>query len=382
MRTYFLLRGVAERHSVDLFGTYYGSTPEVGPLDDICQRVAPLALGPSYTPSAQLRDLFRRRPRAVAYFTPAPGHAALRQALQPPYDLIICDEIMVTPYLNTIVQMHREAGHAKPPALLLRPKIDHIHYREMASERAWGKAKLLDLLESQRLHTYELTILNRYRHAVVCSQEDQAITEVQAPKLPVDIVANGADTTYFHPQRHPDPKPTLLLMGTMYYYPNIDGVQYFFEAIYTRLREQLNELQVLIVGHKPPHAIQQLGELPGVTVTGSVDDVRPYIARSWAMAVPLRLGGGTRLKIAEAFAAGLPVVSTSIGAEGLDVVNGEHLLLADSPEQFSKALLRVLRSPDLADSLATAGRALAVEKYSWQSLGRRFSEICEAVAMK
>ena len=156
-------------------------------------------------------------------------------------------------------------------------------------------------------------------------------------------------------------------------------MHYFFETIYPALHQAQPDLQVLIVGHQPPPAIQALAELPGVTVTGSVDDVRPYMARSWLLAVPLRLGGGTRLKIAEAMAAGLPVVSTTVGAQGLNVTHDQDLLLADTPAAFVTTTLRLLNDDSLQRRLGEAGRKLVESSYSWQALGQQFATFCAEV---
>ena len=198
--------------------------------------------------------------------------------------------------------------------------------------------------------------------------------------MPVDIIVNGADIEYFTPMRQPDPDPTLVLIGTMHYYPNIDAVLHFFQTMHPALLAAIPTLKVLVVGHLPPPEIQALGKLPGVTVTGSVPDVRPYLARSWLMAVPLRLGGGTRLKIVEAMAMGLPVVSTTVGAQGIHARHEEQLLVANEPADFVAQTIRLLNNPPLRHTLGEAGHALVTAKYSWQALGRRFAEFCEAIA--
>jgi len=139
------------------------------------------------------------------------------------------------------------------------------------------------------------------------------------------------DLDYFHPDAAPDPraeKPTVLFCGAMDYNPNIDALRWYFGDVHERLRQLVPELRVLIVGKAPVAEVLAYGGKPGVTVTGGVPDVRPYYRRSWLQIVPLRIGGGTRLKIVESMAIGTPVVSTTIGAQGLDLRHGEDILLA------------------------------------------------------
>lgn len=377
LRTYYLLRGLAARHTLDLICFHYGAQPALGPLATICANVYPISLGESYPRARQLRNLLWGQPQAVSYFTTASAQQQVARLLAAPYDLVIYDEVMMASYLP------RPKQRFAPPRLLIRPKIDHQHYNEMAAERPWGITKLLNWREAQRLQRYERRILTHFQRVVVCSPEDRRITRTQSPTIAIEVIPNGADTDYYRPPALPEGsqlahKPTILLLGTMHYYPNIDAVHYFFDDIYPPLRTRYPTLQVLIVGHQPPPAIRALGDQPGVTVTGSVRDIRPYLARSSLLAVPLRLGGGTRLKITEALAAGVPVVSTPIGAQGLVVKHEEHLLLAEEPAAFCAAIQRLLDDPPLGCRLAEAGRKLVESQYSWQTLGQHFANVCEA----
>jgi glycosyltransferase involved in cell wall biosynthesis len=220
----------------------------------------------------------------------------------------------------------------------------------------------------------------QFSAGVVCSAQDKAIAGRQAPHIEIAIVDNGAEPGYFVPNPQPDPDPTVLLLGTMNYPPNIDAALYFFRAVWPRIRVHVPDLRVVVVGHLPPPEVVALGKLPGVTVTGSVPDVRPFLKRAWIMAVPLRMGGGTRLKIIEAMMSKLPVVSTSIGAEGLAVDDERHLLLADPEESLAAACVRLLQNQALRLELAESAYCLALERYNWQSLGRRYAEFCHEIA--
>lgn len=375
LRIYYLLMGLmGQHHQVDLGSVYVDGPPDVGPLAEHGAKVLLTPLGQRDTRRQQWHDLLHPWPRSVLYFYSTQARQAMLTQFTAPYDLIISDEVMMIPYARAVAQQ----GGA--PILLIRPKIDWLHYAAMAQHRPWGKQKFLDWWEAQQLQRYERRALRACAAAVVCSEEDSAITRQQNEQVMVATIANGADTTYFTPQRVLAPQPTILLLGTMHYYPNVDAVHYFFEAIYPALQQAHPDLQILIVGHQPPAAIQQLAQRSGVTVTGSVTDVRPYLNRSWLLAVPLRLGGGTRLKIAEAMAAGLPVVSTTIGAQGLAVEDERQLLLADTPAAFVAATTRLLGDPALRQRLAVAGRHLVEAAYSWQVLGAQFAEFCTTIA--
>jgi len=257
LRIYHLLCGLAQQHQIDLFSDYYRAPPVIGPLVQDCAKVTLIPIAPRYTRRRQLGDLLRPLPRSVAYFYAAQTQHQLLTRMAVPYDLIICDEIMMTPYA-------RAAAHqAACPVLLIRPKIDSLHYAEMAQQRPWGKAKVLDWWEAQQLRHYEIAALRHFDAALVCSAEDGAITRAQNGQVRVAAIANGADTTFFTPQRQPARHPTILLLGTMHYYPNVDSVHYFFDAIYPALRQAKPDLQVLIVGHQPT-----LGEVASLLLAG------------------------------------------------------------------------------------------------------------------
>ncbi|MSP11738.1 MAG: glycosyltransferase [Chloroflexi bacterium] len=375
LRSFYLLKGLACEAQVDLFTVYYGPEPDPGPLAQICHQVNLIPLVPQAGRWASFQTVLGPLPRSVQYFQTRASLAYIDSCLsRVPYDLLICDEISMAPYALPHV------AQGKLPGCIMRQKIDHLHYREMAQARPWGETKFLDWLESRRLQLFEQESMPYFQGAVVCSAADGQVARSQHKRnLPIAVVPNGADLAYFTPQRQPDPDPTVLLMGTMHYHPNIDAVLYFFQEIYGPLSQAVPNIKILIVGHQPPAEIVALGHLPGVTITGSVTDVRPYIARSWLLAVPLRLGGGTRLKIIEAMASALPVVSTSVGAEGIAAVDGEHLLLAGTPAAFAQKTAMLLQNLELQRVLAANAYSFVQQHYSWRRFGQDFAAFCHQV---
>ncbi|MBI3944146.1 MAG: glycosyltransferase [Chloroflexi bacterium] len=379
LRSFHLLKGLACEAQIDLFTLFYGSQPDPGPLTRICHQVNLVPLIPAAGRWAKFRSLLTSLPRSVQFFQTPASLAYVASHLRQPYDLFICDEICMAPYILPHVKQ------GKLPGIVMRQKIDYLHYREMARARSWGEAKFLDWLEARRLQRFEQETMPYFQGAVVCSTADGQIALSMLSKaqpghnIPIAVIPNGADMEYFTPQRRPDPDPTVLLMGTMHYLPNIDAVLYFFREMYTLLSQAVPNVKILIVGHNPPAGIVDLSNLPGVTVTGSVPDVRPYINRSWLLAVPLRLGGGTRLKIIEAMAAGLPVVSTSVGVEGITGTDGEHFLLADTPADFARKTALLLQNSDLQRTLAANAYDFAQQHYSWRRFGQDFAAFCHQI---
>jgi glycosyltransferase involved in cell wall biosynthesis len=165
----------------------------------------------------------------------------------------------------------------------------------------------------------------------------------------------------------------------MDWFPNEDGIAHFVEAILPRVRARVPEVTVTVVGRKPSARVRRLAAVPGVRITGTVDDVRPYVAGAAVCVVPLRVGGGTRLKIFEALAMGKAVVSTSVGAEGLPMTPGRHFVQADEEAAFADAVIALLQDPGRRRALGDAGRRLVEERYSWPRVAREFETICEDV---
>lgn len=232
----------------------------------------------------------------------------------------------------------------------------------------------------RKVARFERSALNWVDALVAVSEPDRIRLAQQKASLHTRVIANGVDLEYFRPLAQPVSRQHLVFTGSMDWRPNQDAARYFAREILPLLRRVRPELECTFVGRSPPPDIQTLAKFPGFNLTGTVDDVRPYVERAAVYVVPLRIGGGSRLKILEALAMGRPVVSTTVGAEGLDVINERDLLLADDPASFAQAVLRALDDSDLCDRLVVQGRQLVEQNYGWDALAERFARfICEVV---
>ncbi|MBI4497829.1 MAG: glycosyltransferase [Chloroflexi bacterium] len=199
-----------------------------------------------------------------------------------------------------------------------------------------------------------------------------------APGGKVALVPHGVDTARYRPPSEPVPghAPELLFTGTMDYRPNVDAITWFCTHVLPRVRERVPDVRLTIVGRDPTAAVRALAG-PSVTVTGAVTDDLPYFQRASAFVLPMRYGGGVRLKLLQALACGLPVVSTPLGTDGVAACHGEHLLLAERPEEFAQAVVRVLADPALAARLGRSGRALVAERYTWEAAASLVEDVYE-----
>lgn len=227
-------------------------------------------------------------------------------------------------------------------------------------------------LAAPKLRKWETQVFARSALVMVCSGDEVSLVKKMSPEARVYSVPNGAQITVSsnRGERSKNSRPTLLFFGRLDYFPNVDAVEYFCAQIIDPLRQLVPNFRLRVVGAGGSAGMQALiARHPEIELVGLVDDIQAELSLADAAIVPLRSGGGTRLKILEALAAGCPVISTSIGAEGLDVVNDIHLLLRDDPNTFASAIQSVVEDDQLAQRLSFAGRSIAAERYSWDGIG-------------
>jgi len=220
----------------------------------------------------------------------------------------------------------------------------------------------------RKLRREELAAYRDADGVYLCSATDERRLLDEIPRVRTTVIPNGADVEYYQP-RPADPPPdgrTVVFFGTLSYVPNADGVIYFAKDIWPRIAEANPKAQCKIIGSRPPAPVQELAG-SRVELTGFVPDLRPHLASAAAVVVPLRLGGGTRLKIVEAMSMGKAIVSTTLGAEGIDASSGRDILIEDQPEAFANAVCRLLADPGLAARIGQSARQLAVQHYAWSS---------------
>ncbi|MFV9504556.1 MAG: glycosyltransferase family 4 protein [Oscillochloridaceae bacterium umkhey_bin13] len=242
----------------------------------------------------------------------------------------------------------------------------------MAANEPWLPKRMLLDLEARRLRRYEAAICARFDALLAVSEPDLHFLQLAAAEIgvslpPTTVVPIAVDARAAPPITRIDQPLTILSMATMFWPPNVDGVLWFANEVYPLVQREIPAVRFAIVGARPPAQVRRLAERdPSIAVTGYVDDPQPYLEQAAALIVPVRAGGGMRVKILEALARGLPIVSTTIGYEGIDLHPGEHLLVGDTPQAFAAALIAILRDPALGRQLAAAGRRIAEDHYDWR----------------
>jgi glycosyltransferase involved in cell wall biosynthesis len=228
------------------------------------------------------------------------------------------------------------------------------------------------------MQRWEARFAARFDHCLVVSAQERDLLHAEDPSLPITVIENGFDVSLHHPLA-PEPGNRLLFVGELSYPPNADAVLFFCHAILPLVLREIPDVHLLVVGHRPPPAVQRLAAGGHVTVTGSVPDLLPYYRQAAVTVVPLRGGGGTRLKILESMALGRPVVSTAVGCEGLAVEDGAHLFVADEADHFAQRVVQLLRNPVLQARLAADARRLMEDRYHWPHIADKLIGVYRAL---
>lgn len=281
-------------------------------------------------------------------------------------------------HLDTIGLAQYAPNCGSIPAVLAHHNVESMLMQRRSEFESGALSRLFVAREALKLRKLEADVAGQFRMNIMVSDADaEALREI-CPAARTAVVANGVDTDYFAPTAGPE-SPCVIFTGGMNMFANRDGVDWFLENVWPILKSKVRELRFVAIGQQPTERLVQVSRQdPDVEAPGFVADVRPAVATAAVFLVPLRVGGGTRLKVLDAMAQGKAIVSTTLGAEGINVSNGRHLLLADDAESFAARIVELLGNAALRRSLGEAAREQVVRHYAWRNLGLRLSEAYES----
>ena len=340
-----------------------------------------------------LRAFLKRVPITVARY----NVPAYRQKFK---ELVATETFDLVHYeMFHVAQFHTETDL---PSLLSQQNVDSAIWRRLCQETANPLRKCLYWTQQRAFERYERLINPKFDIVTCASEIDKQAFQRTSAESRFVIIPNGVDIEDYQPDSTPvgessrsrppvgetsgldaigldAHEPHLIYIGSMDWYPNEDAVTFFADEVLPRIHEKLPNVQFSAVGGNPSPRVQKLAENPQILVTGRVPEIKPYFARATVFVVPLRIGSGTRLKILEALAMGKAVVSTTVGAEGLDLGIGEEILIADAPKAFAEAVLRLLTDASLRRKLGEKGRARVERDYDWRSIGEKLLRLYESL---
>lgn len=357
-RVYNLAKQLSTRHHVTLLaygaGDVTAATNAAGPIFESVQFVP----HPSATRSkrrAQVTSLLSSRSYHVGGLRSASMEAAFERLVsERSFDLVQVESS----------QMALSQSVSEIPLVLDEHNIEYQLLRRLAEVESSPDRKAFGYLEAAKVRREEVQAWRHCDGVVFTSEADLGVMRAAFPVKPACVVPNGVDDEYFSPADDEPEPSTVVFTGSINYRPNTDAVAYFIREVMPRLLRLKPSAKFVVVGQGPPDSLLRMAGA-NVEFTGGVTDVRPYVSRAAVVIAPLRVGSGTRLKILEALAMGKPVVTTTIGCEGLGVVDGEHLTVADDPQPFAEAVARLMSNRKLAKELGRSGRELIEREYSW-----------------
>lgn len=381
IRTYYMLRELKREHHVTYLTLDDGQAAKDAEkrAAEYCHELirVPHHTRAKFTAGFYL-ELARNLISPLPYFMKKYASAEMRrevtkQTERGGFDVVVCDFLMSS--INV-------PGSVKCPTVLFQHNVEamiwkrHYEVQQNLLKRAflygqWRKAV-----------AYERAACRRFNYVVAVSADDRELMRREYGVKRIADVPTGVDTDYFRPRGLEKREPhNLVFTGSMDWLPNEDAIRYFIEQIMPRIKESVPDVTLTVVGRNPyPSLLERSRRDPAIIVTGRVEDVRPYMETAAAYIVPIRVGGGTRLKIYEAMAMEKPIISTTVGAEGLPVRDNVELLLADTPQAFAEKVVEVITNQTLARELGTRAAATVREKFGWDKVAAEFAEICRRAA--
>jgi sugar transferase (PEP-CTERM/EpsH1 system associated) len=370
LRNFNLIAQLSRRHQVCVLSFLDADQSLAGaaPLLDVCEWVDTLPV-PQRGLDTRLRQMVMtsRPDMAWRLWSPAFGERLAHRLAGPAFDVVQIEAIELAPYLPIV-----EAVRPRPLIVfddhncewLLQKRACLMDARVV---KRWPAAAY-SLVQWMRLKRYEADTCRRADRVVAASEADCQAIQAVASEVVISVVPNGVDLDEYATYSGPLESFDLVFTGKMDFRPNVDAMLWFCDEVLPVIRRSRPQVRLAVVGQRPHPRLVRLKEIPGVVLTGWVPDVRPYIAGAAVYVAPLRVGGGTRLKLMQAMAMGSAIVATSLGAEGFPVQGGRHLLLADTPEEFAGAVLTLLDDPARRVELGEAARAFVQAGYGWDVL--------------
>jgi hypothetical protein len=375
IRAFHTIRGLARRHHVHLLTLADGAVPDLAPLEALCERVEVFPLS---RPAAYLRAALRALrpgPLTLSFFQSPELAERLRElASRERFDVLIVYCSSMAPYADLVPDV---------PAVLDMVDVDSAKWAQYARFAPLALRPVY-ALEARRLRRYEASLAARFQRIVLATANETRLYKSFAPQARAEAVLSGVDLDFFQPLDLPKwPHPTLVFTGQMDYFANVDGVVHFARKVFPRLRQRFPDLEFVVVGRSPVPAVRDLGELPGVQVTGAVGDVRPFLARAWVFVAPLRIAQGVQNKALEAMASNLPVVCSERVLAGLSdggFRSGRDLLAAASDDEMERAVASLIEDAEARERLAGCARQRLMASYRWAPNVEHFEDLVGAVA--
>ena len=383
IRTYNILKRLNRSHSIHYvaFADENTESEYIDLLKEYAEDVFVVS-SPKRAPKKSLRyfleigiNLFTDTPFTVDYYRSNDIKDMISRLLgKNHYDILVLDFLTMSANIPEGINV---------PLVYFSHNVEALIWERLAKYEKNPVKKFVFTRERDRISKLERFTIERSALTVTISKVDCDYYRKIYKGNNVEFIPTGVDIDYFHPYPSDVEPGRIVFVGSMDWLPNIDAVTYFAKKIYPSIKRQIPDATLYIVGRNPDSTVVRLGEVDNsIIVTGTVDDIREYVAEACCAVVPIRIGGGTRLKIYELMAMQKVVVSTTVGAEGLDYTNGENIIIADEPEEFASQVVRTIKNNQFRNEVGKNARNFVVDECSWEKVSNRFDRLIRSLQVK
>ena len=373
VRPYRLIQYLSQKHEITVVGIVQPAWTSqfLDDLRPLCKEVYAIKLNRYSCLVNSLFALPSRKPMSVAYFSSSQMKSLVERLVQEEdFDLIHTEFIRAAPYSADLIGI---------------PKLfDSVDSLTLAYERGWRNRggsiynRIIALEEWIKMHRYEPNMIRSFDRVIVSSPIDQEYLSSASGQI-VDVIPNGVDYNYFKYDDRERDVNSIIFVGQMNYYANVDSILHFCHYTFPIIQKLCPEVRLSIVGVNPKKTIRKLTRNPAIEVTGYVPDFRSYVTRAAVFVCPLLFGSGIQNKLLQSMAMGTPIATTSIATQAIQVKDGEHLLIADEPQQFAEAVASLIKNKNLREQLSVNARDYILEHHDWASIGHKLEAIYESM---
>jgi glycosyltransferase involved in cell wall biosynthesis len=374
IRTYNLLKNLANKHDITLFSFIREEQEKnyIPELQKYCQKVTVFKRRPAWDIRNILTAGFSPFPFVMiaTYLSFSVRRAIAKELTQSTYNLIHAEPFYMMPNIpaNNI------------PVLLVEQTIEYLVYKKHADDFSHDLFKQFMYLDVAKLRFWEEYFWRKASSLVAMSEEDKKIMSRAVPGKNIDIVANGVDVSFFTKTRIKRPQaPTVLFVGNFKWLPNKDAAKFLTYEIWPLIKQKIPDAKLWIVGKNPTKEIINLGKEKDVVVDGNIEDIREAFGQASVLLAPIRNGRGTKYKVLEAMAAKLPVVSTPLAVEGIEVTSGQDVLVAKDKKELAENTIKILRNPGMGEKIASSALLVIKDRYNWKIIANNLDNIYKKI---
>jgi sugar transferase (PEP-CTERM/EpsH1 system associated) len=368
--SYYLLKELSKKHSITLL-TFVESEQEKKYASEIkrfCRKIETVVHGVPKSPLKRLFNIFfQRTPFCVRQFYSQKMVRKLSEIIKNnKFDIVHFDYISMSSYRDLVGKL--------PSIFCLHDAMSMLFKRNISKERNLLR-KLYTYSQGIKMKRYEAEVISKFNKTAVVSPVDMEYLLSYKKNLDITVIPNGVDYEYFVPLKIDEEYPSVVFRGIMSFLPNIDAALYFKKEILPLILSKIPNLKYFIVGGNPVKEIVGLKSVPNIEVSGYVEDIRPYMAKATVNICPMRIGSGIKNKILEAMSMAKPVVATKMACAGIDVTDGENILIADAPSEFTEKIITLFKDEKLREKIGSKAREFIVKNYTWQKTADMFEKV-------